>query len=145
MVDLRVDVVGSACQHNAAAALFLHLTKDTGSLFHNVCLGLSLLLPGQVHGRPCLGGRNAPLLFADFDQPVRSSLFTGKGHKGADVAHLPLCNRLYIVFQVLRVGGDNGTAVMILRVLVFLVFIENTGVKNGGNTLLYQPLHMAVG
>ena len=58
---------------------------------------------------------------------------------------LPFRHRLHVVFQVLGVGGHNGAAVVILGILVLLVFVEHTGVENGGDSLVDEPLDVAVG
>ena len=145
VVDFRVDVVGPSGQNNAAAALFFHLLEDFFALRHNVGLGLSLLRPGQAHRLFDLSGGDVPFLLADLYQPFCGDLFIGKGHKGPDIADFSLGDGFHIVFKVFGIGGDHGAAVVILGIPVFLVFIEYAGVENGGDALVDEPLHMAVG
>ena len=145
MVDFRVNMVGPPGQHNTAAASGLHLLQNPSALRHNVSLGLPLLCPGSFYRRFDLRSGNIPFLLAEPYQPLRRHLFIGKSHKGTDIANLPLCNSLHVVFQVLSVGRHHGAAVVILGVLVLLIFIKNTGMENGGDALINQPLHMSVG
>ena len=145
VIDLRVDMIGPPGQDNTAAAIVLHLLQYPLSFRHDVGLGLPLLRPGCLDCRLDFGSRDVPFLLTELYQPFGSNLFIGKGHKGADIAHFPLCNSLHVVFQVFRIGGHHGAAVVVLSILVLLVFIKHTGVENGGDSLVYEPLHMAVG
>ena len=145
VIDLRVDMIGPPGQDNTAAAIVLHLLQYPLSFCHNVGLGLPLLRPGCLDCRLGFGSRDVPFLLTEPYQPFGSNFFIGKGHKGADIAHFSLCNSLHVVFQVFRIGGHHGAAVVVLSILVFLVFIEHTGVENGGDSLVDEPLHMAVG
>ena len=145
VVDFRVDVVGPARQQDAFLVVVRHPLQGLPPFLPHVLLGLFLLLPGGVHGSAHFPGGNAPFLFAQAHQPVGGNLFAGKGHEGADVAHLALRHVLHVVFQVLGIGAYHGAVVVVLGGVHLLMLIKHAGVKNRFHALVDQPLHMAVG
>ena len=145
VVDLRIDVIGSAAQHDASALLGFHFRQQPGALPTDIRLGLQLLLPGRMDGGAHFLFRDLPLLSGCFHQPVGGSLLGGQGDKGANVMNAAVRDFLHVVFQILRVGDHNGTVVVILGILCLLVLIKHTGMENLPNTLVNQPLHMTMG
>ena len=49
-----------------------------------------------------------------------------------------LFQRFHVVLDCLRIGGHNGTVIMIIRMLLFLHFIEDTGIENGLDPFMNQ-------
>ena len=86
-----------------------------------------------------------PFFFTFGNKAVGNRFLAGKGDKGADIVHLSLGNGLHIVFQVLRIGHDNGAIKVVLRAFRFLMFIEHTGMEDGLYAVVDQPLDMTVG
>ena len=145
MVDLRVDVVGPAGQHDAPTAGGLHLTKQFGPLGAHIILGSLLLGPGQLHSPAYLLLGNIPFLFTQAHQPVRGHPLAGKGDEGPDIADLPIGHGFHIVFQILRVGHHHRAVIVVLGSRRLLMLIEHAGVEDGLDALVNEPLHMAMG
>ncbi len=73
-------------------------------------------------------------------------LQAGEGHEGVPEGNLPVHDLLHVVLDVLRIGGDDGAVVMVVRVLIFLTFIEQRRIENKVRVcFLNQPLHMSMG
>ena len=145
VIDLRIDVVGSARQNDPPASSLLHLSKKPSPFGADVLLRPLLLRPGRADRRPGFLFLDVPFLFAQPHQPIRGGFFIRHGDKRANIAHLALRHGLHVVFQVLRVGHHNGTVIMVLGVFGFLMLVKHTGMENGLDPIADQPLHMAVG
>ena len=88
---------------------------------------------------------DAPLFLAQGSQPVGGDFLAGKGEEGADVADFAVCDGFHVVFQILRVGDHDGAVVVILRAGGLLMLIEYAGMENGFDSLIDEPLDVAVG
>ena len=144
VMDFRVHMVRSACEHNAPAAVVLHPLQDSPALFADVLLGPAFLFPGQVHGPADFVLGNFPFPGAQPDQAVCGCFFIGKGDKRANIPDLLFPDIVHIVLEVFRVRADNRAVEVIDRASDLLVFIEHTGMHNRVNPVIDQPLHMPV-
>ena len=145
VVDLRVDVIGTACQNDATLAVLFHPVQRRLTGRTHVGLGLLLFGPCGLDRHAHLGLGNVPFLAALAHQLVGGDFFRGKGHEGTDVAHIPVGNGLHVVFQIFRIGHHDGAVEMVLGGRGLLLFIEHAGVENGLDPLFHQPLHVTVG
>ena len=145
VVDLRVHMVGTARQYDAAAVVFFHPLKCFLALFLHVPAGSKKLLPRLVSGFLHLIGRNLELFVKDFDQPLRQHLFVGKRHKRIEETNVFRIQLLHVVFDILGVGRDDRTVEMVAGVRRLIALVRNAGIKNRLNPLLDQPFDMAVG
>ncbi len=53
-------------------------------------------------------------------------------------------DRFYIILDYFRIGGNDRTVVAVSGRLYFFIFIDNSGIKNGFDSLFYQIFNMAV-
>ena len=62
-MDLRIDMVGTSCENNAAVAGLLHPLRVSFAFFLHVLAGICHLLPAGVAGRADLRFRNVGKTF----------------------------------------------------------------------------------
>ena len=145
VVDLRVDMVGTARQDDAGLALRFHLRQHFRSLGTDVRLGLSLLRPGFRGGGPDFGFRDVPGFGTAADHAVGGGLLAGEGHEGPDVADVAFRDGFHVVFQIFRVADHDGAVVVVLGGFHFLMLEHDAGMEDGFDALVHQPLNGAVG
>ncbi len=95
------------------------------------------------HGSPQAG--NAPRLFAEVSQALRGGLLVRKGEEGAQIGHTVLADGVDVIFKIFGVGDDDWTVEVVLCARRLLMLIEHTGVEDGPDTVVDEPLYMAVG
>ena len=145
VVDLGINVIGTACENNAAAMRGLHLFQHAGALLTDVLFGAELLRPGAVCSFPDIGFRNLPVLGKERDETVGGSLLIGHGDERPEITDILIRHVLHVVFEILRIGNDNGTVEMVLGITGFLMLIEYAGMEDGTDTAVDEPLDMSVG
>ena len=145
VVDLRIDVVRAARQHDAAAVILLDPRERRRALRADVGLCALLLEPCGMDGGTGLRGRNAPCLFAEVSQALRGGLLVRKGEEGAQIGHTVLADGVDVIFKIFGVGDDDGTVEVVLCAGRLLMLIEHARVEDGPDTVVDEPLHMAVG
>ena len=145
MVDLRIDVVRAARQHDAAAVILLDPRERRRALRADVGLCVLLLEPCGMDGGTGLRGGNAPRLFAEVSQALRGGLLVRKGEEGAQIGHTVLTDGVDVIFKIFGVGDDDGTVEVVLCAGRLLMLIEHARVEDGPDTVVDEPLHMAVG
>ena len=59
-----------------------------------------------------------------------------------DEVYLSVYDRVHVVFDVLRVGGDDGAVVVIVCVFKFIPFIRNGRIEDVFDAFIDQPLYM---
>ena len=145
VVDLRVDVVGSARENDAPGVIVRHPLQGFLPLRPDVGLGVLLFRPRIMDSGADFLTVNAPLFLAQGSQPVGGDFLAGKGQEGADVADFAVGNGFHVVFQILRVGDHDGAVVVILCAGGLLMLVEHAGVENGFDSLIDEPLDVTVG
>ena len=98
VVDLRVYVIGAACQDDAPAAVLLHPLEGLPALGPHVLLRPALLVPGGVDSPAGFCTGDAPGFPAQPLQPGGGGAFVGHGDEGTYVVDAALCDGVYIVF-----------------------------------------------
>ena len=58
--------------------------------------------------------------------------------------NLSVYNRVDIILNIFRIGGDNRTVVVIVCLCEFIAFIRDAWIKNSPDSFIDQPLDMAV-
>ena len=145
VVDLRINVIGTACENNAAAMRGLHLFQHAGALLTDVLFGAELLRPGAVCSFPDIGFRNLPVLGKERDETVGGSLLIGHGDERPKITDILIRHVLHVVLEILRIGNDNGTVEVVLGVAGFLMLVEYARMKDGADTAVDEPLDMPMG
>ena len=144
MVDLGVNVVGTAREDDAASTLRAHFCKETLALGADVGLGAKLFTPCELCGGLGFLGRYSPFLTADVDEAVGCGLLAGEGDKGANVFYTAVADRLDVIFKVFGVGDDYGAVEFVVCARGFLMLVEHAGVENGFHALANEPFYVAV-
>ena len=145
MVDLGVDVVGSSGEHNAAAAVFLHVGERLRARGADVCLCLLLLFPRKVGGTARFPLGNVPRFLAELHEPVGCDLLIRKGKEGVEVAHRAISHGFDIVLDILGIRDDDRTVEVVLRARHLLMLVEHAGMEDGLDAVVDKPLGVAVG
>ena len=78
------------------------------------------------------------------NETVGGGLFVGHGDERPEIEDLLVRHILHVVFKILRVGDDDGAVEVVLGGAGFLVFIEYTGMEDGADPAVDQPLNMPV-
>ena len=68
-----------------------------------------------------------------------------KGHKRIAENDFTPSDFLHIVFNIFRVGSDNGTVIVVVGLMELIPFIEKRRIENKVHMLFDQPGNMAVG
>ena len=145
MVDLRIHMVGTACQHDATAAGLLHVFQGFLTLAHDI-------LAGMLHFRPALLGCLADLILGDAAVPGKfcnKFIFQNglvlKGQEWVKEIDVAAGQLVDVIFDVLRVGGDDGAVIVVARIRELSPLIGYAGVEDELQALTDEPGHMTVG
>ena len=142
VVNLRVDMVGTSCQYDAVASGLLQVFQCFFSLAHDIPPLILLLLPCQMGG------------FSDFlignvgkfrNQTLRQNLFTGKGQEGIAKENGIIVQLVHVIFDIFRIGGNDGAVIMVDGIFKFHPLIGYAGVEDEFHPVADQPGHMTVG
>ena len=142
VVDLRVNVIGTACKDNALDMVFLHEFQDFLSLFANISAGLFEFLPaGDAGLTDFLGGNlSGKFLF----HGIGDGAHAGESHEGVAEPDLSFRDLLDVIADVLRIGGDDRAVVVVVRGGKLRALIEQGGVEDEVNALFNEPHHVTV-
>ena len=103
VVDLGVDVVGTSGEHNAAAAVFLHVGECLRARGADVGLGPALLFPREVGGMARFLFRNVPYFLTELDETVGGDLLVRESEEGMQVAHGAVGHGFDVVLDILGI------------------------------------------
>ena len=145
MIDLGINVIRTTGENNTVRAEFFHFRQNSCAFCAYIKLCLLLFFPCGRSGFTHLFFGNVPFLTTELHKSVGCNLFRGKSHKWTHQANVSFCNRLDVVFQIFRIGNDDGTVVVILCRFDLLMLVVDTGMENGLNALIDKPLHVTVG
>ena len=144
VVNLRVHMIGPAGQDYAPLSVFLQPGQSLLAFFHQIIAGGSQLLPGGMGSHPDFGSRNLECPGKFLYKGIGENLLVGKCHKGIHKTHVFLGQRLHVIFNVFRIGGDHGAVVVVACVRAFIALIGDAGVEDELYALLNEPGHMSV-
>ena len=88
--------------------------------------------------------RNIVFLLKEGHQLLRQYFLVGKGDEGVHKTDVFLLDLLHVVFNILRVGSDDGAVEMIARLRRLVPLVGNAGVEDGLNILGDEPGDVAV-
>ena len=103
MVDLGVDVVGTSGEHNAAAAVFLHVGECLRARGADVGLGPALLFPREVGGMARFLFGNVPYFLTELDETVGRDLLICKSEEGMEITHGAVGHGFDVVLDILGI------------------------------------------
>ena len=144
VVNLRIHMIGPAGQDYAPLSVFLQPGQSLLALFHQIIAGGSQLLPGGMGSHPDFGSRNLECPGKFLYKGIGENLLVGKRHKGIHKTHVFLGQRLHVIFNVFRIGGDHGAVVVVACVRALIALIGDAGVEDELYALLDEPGHMSV-
>ena len=142
VVDLRIGMIGMSCQHDAAFSGLCQIVKRLLTLFLDVLSGVGKLFPCSLCRGADLTGRQ---LGKFPEQRLCHGVDVAEGHEGIPQLHLTARDFLHVVLDIFRVGGNNGTVVMVVCTLYLVALVEQGGIENEIDTLINQPCDMTVG
>ena len=79
------------------------------------------------------------------NETVGDGLFILQGQERMNEINFPLHDRIHVVFDVLRIGGDDRAVVVIVGIFKFIPLVRNGRIENVFYAFVDQPLHMSVG
>ena len=142
VVDLGINMVGASGQDDALDMVVLHILQDPLAFLTDILTDLVKLLPARRCRVRDLSGRNIP----EFpDQGLCDRVQAGKSHEGIAETDLTAADLLHVVADVLRIGGDDGAVVMVVRSPDFLPLIEKGRIEDEVHAPVDQPHDMAMG
>ena len=95
--------------------------------------------------RPDLMLGDLEFMFKFLHQLLCKGLFVREGHEGVHEPDVVFLQALHIVFDIFRVGGDDGAVVVVPGPGHLIPFIRDAGIENKGDALFYEPFHVAMG
>ena len=135
-------MIGAARQDNPVFSALLQIVEDAFSLRIDG-------LPDGGEFLPCFGSGRADFprrnLFKEADQLAGYRILVREGDEGAEEFHLLFPQVLHIVFDIHRVGSNDGAVIMIAGIPEFLPLIRDAGIEDGFNPLVDQPFDVPVG
>ena len=143
VIDFGIQMIRASCKNDAVGSGILHELQNALALCHEIPVVLKKLLPCIPAGVDDLVFRKLPELT---DQSLRDGLKAGERHVGVTEAYLSVHDVFHIVLDILRVCGDDGAVVVVVRILILFSLIEQRRIENKIRMRLFnQPLHMSVG
>ena len=144
MVDLRIDVVRPAGQNDAVTVMLLQPGDGLLPFFLQIQAGAKKLLPGQMGGSPDFLSGDLEFLLKFRGKLFRQHFFIGKGHKRIEETNILFCQLFHIIFNILRIGGNHRTVVVVSSVRLFVPLIGNAGIENSLHALGNKPGDVSV-
>ena len=144
MVYLRINMIRTSGKDNPAIPCLVQEFDSFLALPAHIFAAGGELIPGIMDGRPDLTVRKRELFAELFDQTVGDCLLALEGQERVDEIHLAMYDRIHIIFNVLRVGGDDGAVVVVVRLFKFIPLIGNGRIEDVLYAFVDQPLYMPV-
>ena len=144
MIDLRVNMIRTASQHDALAVVLLHPVQRHCPLQAYIFLGTLLLGPCRRYRLARLVRGNSQMLFEERAQIVHRRPLAAQGEEGLEQPDIAPGNIIHIVSDVFRIGNDHRAVVIVLGSVIFLMLIIYAGVENRLDALVDQPLNVPV-
>ena len=101
--------------------------------------------PGSVYRLRDFIPGNVEIIAQLLIQPGNEHLFALEGEEGVAEINVRISQLFYIIFDVLRVGGDDGAVVVVVGIRIFDALIGDARVEDEFQPLFQQPFHMSVG
>ena len=127
MVDLRVDVVGAAAEHDPVPAGVFQVFERLLAFLTDVLAAPDELCPGVSGGLADFVGRNRR---EEVNETVGDDLLVGQGEEGIHEIDGGIPQILDVIFNVLRIGGDDRAVVVVDCPLELLALVGDAGVEN---------------
>ena len=144
VVDLGVEVVGAAREHDAAHAVLTHPLDGFDALRADLGLDGGVFLPRLVQGGLHLLGRDVIAVFLEgLGQVSGQVLAVAEVHEGADELRARFEQALHVVADDLGVGRHDGAVVGVLGLGELLLEID-AGVEDRRDALVQQGLDVPV-
>ena len=130
MIDLRVDVVRTSGQDDAPVAGLLQEPDGLFAFLSHILAACCQLRPGVVDGGCYLTVGEGEFPAQLFDEPVGDGLLALQVQKRMDEVYLAVYNGVHVVLDILRVGGDDGAVVVVVRLLELIALVGDGGVED---------------
>ena len=142
VVDLRVNVVRTSCKDNSSSSCFLQILKSLLALFLNVLMYGIHFFPGFVSCCFHLSSRD---IRENLSEALGHDFLGGQCQEWVHKGNGRIMKLVHVVLNVLCIGGNDRTVVMVDCVREFVALVRNAGVENKFHTISKQPGHMSVG
>ena len=141
VIDLRVNMVGASGKHNSPPAAPVQIIQHFLAFFLHVSVCAGKLGPGETDSLYDVAGRNFRKFF---HQGLGNGFLIAEGKKRISQNSLPPADLLHIVLDILRVGGDDGTVIVVVGLAKLVSFIKKSRIKDKVHLLVNEPFDMAV-
>ena len=141
MMDLRINVIGTACENDPMPAGLLQIFKNLLAFIIDRLPCTLQLCPSCVDCAADLISRN---IRKEVYELFLNGIPVGKCNEGAVELNVQIPQILYIVLDVHRIGGDDGAVIVIARVLELLSLVRHARIEDPFDSLCDQPLDMTV-
>ena len=140
-MNFRIDVIRTSCKNNTTFSCLLQILQSFFSFAANVISHVFQFFP-------CSMGCSGNLCFWNickfFYQTFGNSCLVGQSQERIFEHDGWIVEFVYIIFNILRIRGNNRTVVVVDGIRKFIPLVRNTGVENKFHTLTDQPGHMPV-
>ena len=127
VIDLGVDMVRSAGQHNTAFVVCFHKPKDFFSLIPHVLSGMFQLCPGVLC---CVDHRGDGQLGKLSGESGGDRLQVAEGQEGVAEQDFSAADLLHVVLDIFRVGCDDGAVIVVVGLMEFVTFVEKRRIED---------------
>ena len=138
MIDLRVNVIRSACEDNSVSSGFFQILKRLLAFLPDILSALQKLFPGGRSGRSDFLLRDTECM-EDIHQTIDKNFLACEREEGVHELDSGVLELLDVIFNVLSIGRDDRAVVMVDSSFEFVPFVGNTGVEDEAYTLIQQP------
>ena len=145
MVYLGVNMIGTSGKNNSPVSCFVEESNGFLTFFAHIVPARFKLNPGFMNSSFNFFCCEIKLWSKLFDQAGRKGFLAGKGHERMDEIHVAVYDGINIIFDVLRIGGNNRTVIVVVGIGKFISLIRNRRVKDMPDAFIDQPLYMPVG
>ena len=141
VVDFRVDMVGPSGQDNPPHMIFFHIAEGFFPFFLNIFPGIAQFCPSCIR-------RINDFLGGDFRKFLNQRFGGGadipEGHEGIAQEHFPTPDFLHIIFNILRIGGNDRAVIVVVSRLEFIALIKEGRIEDKIHFFMNQPAYMAM-
>ena len=141
MVDLRIDMIRTACKNDSAASCFFQVPESFLAFFLHIAVYSGQLIPCFMCSCFYLGGRNVREFF---HKPVGQDFLGGKGHERIAESDGWIVKLVHVILDIFRIGSNDRAIVMVDCIRELISLIRDTWVEDKFHAIADQPCHMSV-
>ena len=141
MVDLRVNMVWTACKDDSAASGFFQVLQSFLAFFLDVCMDSCKFFPGFMCGSFDFSSRNVREFF---HKTVSQNLLGSKCQERIAEGDGRIVKFVHIVLDVFRIGSNDRAVVVVDCIRELVALVRDARIEDKLHTVTDQPCDMSV-